>query len=478
MTLDKHCEKLWPLLFLLSALSLLLPFLFVTEPPLLDYPNHLARTFILAHLHDPAFQFSEYYRADWKPYPFILWDILMVALQRILPVETAGKLLLMLITVLVPISVAWFLWQANRAEVKLSILACSISYYAVFLWGFIAFQLSVGLAFLMVGTWIWYRRKPSTPRAVLFLSLAYLTYLAHLLGFASAAFILVLYELSAFNWRNTLRLVAFLAPPSLLALWARPGLQNGSAMEWTTFAQKMRLFRGVLIHGYNKQLDLLFLGGLILCFLVAVVGNHELRLNRRWIVVTVGLLGLFLLLPHSWGTSVDVDSRLVPFFCLTLLAAFRIGSRANWIIVLAIALTALRVANIETGFQREARANVAMDDGIRQIPRNMRVLVFVNESADTDYLCDDYWHYWAYAVIRRGATTGRLFDIRGQTPMRITYGPFTRSFEWQPIDWKFVSNYYDYIWSYGYNQGQQSITGIADAVFEEGPLTLYRVRAH
>ena len=168
MQFDKKRDAFWLALFVLSASSLVLPFLFVAEQPLLDYPNHLARTFILAHLNDSAFHFSEYYRADWKPYPFILWDFLMVVLQQVLPVETAGKLLLMLITVLLPISVAWFLWQANRTEIKLSILACALSYYAMFLWGFIAYQLSVGLCFLMTGTWLWYRCKPSLARAVLF----------------------------------------------------------------------------------------------------------------------------------------------------------------------------------------------------------------------------------------------------------------------------------------------------------------------
>ena len=82
MQFDKKCDALWPALFFLSLLSLLVPFIFIAEPPLLDYPNHLARTFILAHLDDPAFRFSEFYRADWKPYPSVLWDILMVALQQ------------------------------------------------------------------------------------------------------------------------------------------------------------------------------------------------------------------------------------------------------------------------------------------------------------------------------------------------------------------------------------------------------------
>ena len=51
--------------------------------------------------------------------------------------------------------------------------------------------------------------------------------------------------------------------------------------------QKVRLCRGLLIHGYNKELDLVFFGGLILCFIVAVLGNRELRINWRWMVVLI-----------------------------------------------------------------------------------------------------------------------------------------------------------------------------------------------
>src|SRR6266567_1095767 len=68
-------NTLWIALFIVLASTLAIPFLFVHEPPLLDYTNHLARTFILNHLHDPAFNFADYYEADWKPYPYVLWDV-------------------------------------------------------------------------------------------------------------------------------------------------------------------------------------------------------------------------------------------------------------------------------------------------------------------------------------------------------------------------------------------------------------------
>ena len=454
----------------------MIPFLLVNEPPLLDYPNHLARTFILAHLSDPAFDFSKYYRSDWKPYPYTLWDILMVALQQVLPVETAGRLMLMLTTVLLPVAVAWFLWQANRTEIKLALLACALSYYLPLLWGFTAYDLGMGLCFLMVGTWLWYRRDPSIVRAVLFFAICLATYFAHLLCFASAALVLLLFELTRFNWRELLRLVCFLAPALVLSLWARPGLRVRGSVKWHTLVEKLQWLRRVPTQGYDKRLDIAFLGGLLLCLLFAVVGNRELHVNRRWLVVLFGVLGVFLLLPSSWGTNWGVDMRVAPLLCLLTLAVFRVGRRANWIAVLAVVLTALRVTNISAGFQRETQRNAVMDHGIEQIARNARVFPLVEWRKDPMTVDHYYEHYWAYAVIRRGVTSGSLFDIPGQTPMRTIYEPYTHAFENEDIDWKLVSKYYDYIWSYGDERHQYIINGFADRVFEEGPLILYRVR--
>ena len=478
---EQKSNALWIALFIFLTASLTLPFLFVHEPPLLDYANHLARTFVLNHLNDSAFHFAEYYRADWKPYPYILWDLLLLALQQFLPVETAGKLLLMLSTALLPAAVAWFLWQANRTAIKLSLLACAMSYYVLFLWGFTAYHLSVGFCFLMVGTWLWYRREPSVRRAALFVIVTFLTYFAHLLGFAAAAFILVLYELTAFNWREWLRLACFLAPPSLLFLWARPGLSPQSRLEWRPLIAKWHTLRNIPIQGYDERLDQIFLGGLVLCLLVAVVRNRELRVNWRWLAVTIGFFGIFLLLPYSWGESFDLDVRLVPPLCLLPLAVLQVGRRANWIAVLAVALTALRVFNITTGFQDETQKNAAMNHAIEHIARNARVFPVVDSCKDDDPLDYYYVHYWAYAVIRRGAVSPYLFDIPGQTPMRITWEPYISDGYWghcydvEP-EWDQVAADYDYIWSYGDQRFTRGISEIADKVFEENPLILYRVR--
>src|SRR5437763_16598005 len=73
------------------ALLLLLPIFLISEPPLLDYPNHVASAYVIAHLHDPGLTFSKYFQAHWGPYPYVVMDLVLVGLQKLMPVEAAGR---------------------------------------------------------------------------------------------------------------------------------------------------------------------------------------------------------------------------------------------------------------------------------------------------------------------------------------------------------------------------------------------------
>ena len=68
--------------FWLAALALVLislvPFVVVDVPAVLDYPNHLARIFVLAHPDDP--DLSRFYAPHWRILPNLWFDVLGVAL--------------------------------------------------------------------------------------------------------------------------------------------------------------------------------------------------------------------------------------------------------------------------------------------------------------------------------------------------------------------------------------------------------------
>ena len=75
----------------LLCVILLAPLALVDVPPLLDYPNHLARAVVLAQgASDPAL--SRMYAAHWGIIPNLGTDLVLPPLLHVLPVHLAGRM--------------------------------------------------------------------------------------------------------------------------------------------------------------------------------------------------------------------------------------------------------------------------------------------------------------------------------------------------------------------------------------------------
>ena len=84
------------LLALVSA-----PLFLVSHPPLHDYPNHLARSFLILNQGDQVLQ--RFYSIEWVVVPNLAMDIIVPALAHFLPLALAGKLFIVLIFFLRPV---------------------------------------------------------------------------------------------------------------------------------------------------------------------------------------------------------------------------------------------------------------------------------------------------------------------------------------------------------------------------------------
>src|ERR1700720_2254187 len=133
---------------LILAAMLLAPIWIVAFPPLLDYPNHLARAFVLAHLNDSNFSFPQFYRADWGAYPYLGMDASLAVLGRLLPIETAGRVYLSLCVLALPAAAWFFLRQAQPDAEAASLWSLLIAYNVFFLEGFLNFDLSIAVGFV------------------------------------------------------------------------------------------------------------------------------------------------------------------------------------------------------------------------------------------------------------------------------------------------------------------------------------------
>src|SRR5690242_15542579 len=84
----------WLLAAGLLAIVLAVPLGLVDVPPVLDYPNHLARYFVLAHPDDPVT--SQMYAVRWGILPNLGMDVIGAAVLRTTDVHVGGRLLLAL----------------------------------------------------------------------------------------------------------------------------------------------------------------------------------------------------------------------------------------------------------------------------------------------------------------------------------------------------------------------------------------------
>ena len=465
-------------LLILLALcgALLLPIWLVQYPPLLDYPNHLARTFILTHLDDPAYQFRGFYRADWGPYPYLSMDVIVIALQHIVPVYVAGKLYLSLCLLAVPLSVWWLLRQANPGNEGLALLGLVLAYDVFFLMGFGVFQLGLALCFVTVGWWVRYLREPSRNAWAIALALATTTYFAHLIAFGIAGFIIGIYTIAARRrfW-DVVRAGVIFLPGMVLYRLSGIAPEKDAEIYYRDWIEKYYDGVDVIKHSYTTTMEALVFWAVVACLLVAWIHNRERRIQWPWVAVLGALLAFYVALPDEIGQSWDIDLRVIPAIFVTLLLVCSIGRRQRIVVVLALAIFAVRITDLTANFVAQQKELREMAAAVQHVPRNARLLPLIDEHPDDDPLVRLPNHFWAYTVIERGARPVFLFDLKGQTPMRITDRIYVPQRPIKEVDWTAVARDYDYVWIYEYFKFDAELAKIGTKVYQSGNLRLYRM---
>lgn len=465
-------------LLALICAALLLPIWLVRYPPLLDYPNHLARTFILVHLNDPAYHFPTFYRADWGPYPYLGMDLTVVALQHFLPVMAAGKVFLSLCVLTVPAAAWWLIRQANPGNDWLAVLGLLAAYDVFFLEGFGVFQLALAFCFVTIGCWLRYLREPRTGAWLVALGFATLTYFAHLIAFGIAGFIVIVYTVAE---RRSIRAAARAAllfiPGVVLYLVSGIVPQKGSEIYYRDWDEKYSNAVDVLRHSYSVRMEMLVFWAVVACLALALVRNREVRLHRPWLYVCGALLAFYIALPDEVGESWDIDIRVIPALFVIMLLVASVGRRQRMVAVVGLCIFAVRIADLSANFVAQQRVAVApMEAAIQALPRDVRLLPLIDEHPDDDPLFRIANHFWAYSVIERGARPVYLFDLKGQTPLRINPGIYAppRPIE-EPLDWAAIARDYDYVWIEELFELDPQLRSIGTKVFTAGNLRLYRI---
>jgi hypothetical protein len=237
----------------------------------------------------------------------------------------------------------------------------------------------------------------------------------------------------------------------------------------------------VPIHGFSPGFDNLILLLVAASIFIARWRNPEFKWNGAWPFVLPALFVTYWLLPLSWGQTFDIDIRLLPPLLLVLLATAHIGQRQKYLVWMAVLLFALRMLNVTQTFSTDQKLLAGMTQSFAVMRPDAKILPIVESGEDEDQLLRPYAHYWAYAVIQRGAFSPYLFDIKGQTPLRMTADPYAPDDFWdleykEMPDWADIKDDYDYIWAYNVPRFNAQLKAIGDLIYEDGRLRVYQIR--
>jgi hypothetical protein len=306
---------------------LLMPLLVVDVPPLLDYPNHLARAFVLASLPGDTI-LARFYAPHWSIIPNLALDLIAPPLMQVLPVHVVGRLLIAA-AVLLPV------WGAIAYNLALggrwwALGVGLVAYNDCLLYGFLNFSISLGVALLLGAGWLQWREDRPRRAVILGVIGAPVLFACHLMGLVFFGLLIGgtelfrLYEARrnrlgrAVVTRGLVLLLIFAAPGGLYLVSALQPL--GGDAEFLPITEKTLQLATTFVN-YSWPLDMTTAG---LAFAAPAVG-----LLMGWGRVPgpaacgFVLLGVtFLVVPYAWKGTYLLDTRVAVMLGFMLFAGF------------------------------------------------------------------------------------------------------------------------------------------------------------
>ncbi len=425
--------------------ALLVPMSLTEVPPLTDYPNHLARCYLLAFGNsDPVLR--QMFSAHWQIIPNIAVDLILPRLMQAFSPLLAGRLMLVF-CLLVPTTGAIALSRAYFRRRSLWQLGAGFAAFNVlFLMGFMNFELAIGIAMWSAAAWIQYRETHPVATVAFAVVLAPVIFFFHLFGFCFYALLIGSYEFfivfeRRLQTRADVRYAAIRTSALGLAMIVPTLLYTASPLEkmsfsavWLSLPKKL-YFAFDSILEYSSLFDLLIAASL-LAFLIYCLMNGRARVSKAALICTTALLCVYLVTPVAFKGVHFVDTRLPVMLGFMVFAGFMprgLSSRERYAAVaLFTVLFIARIALITDVWVQSQRDLADVRQTIESVTPGSRVL-----AADVIYhdnpqwysempmsrrlpeVAATYWHLASFVLLDRHAFWPNIFAEDSQQPISI-----------------------------------------------------------
>lgn len=478
---------------LLAIVPLVLPAL----PPLVDLPGHIGRYRILVEA--GQMPLTRHWAVHWTLIGNLGVDLLVVALHPLLDVETAARLVVMLIP---PLTVAAMLWAAREAHGRLpatAAFALPLAYGFPFQLGFVNFCLAQALAFGGLALWLRLARtRPAWVRVLGFVPLAWIVWICHSFGWAMLGLFAFGAEWAAGRgqglswWRSAVRAGVFCLPMALplLAMLGGGDRLEGDTGDWFNLTVKAQWVASLLRERWRPY-DVA--GAIVLvCVLWTAVRSRRWRFSPSLGVPALLAFAVFLLLPRLFQGGSYVDMRILPAAVALALLAIRPDDAAGSRVAgFGAAFLILRTLTTTAAFVLYARGQQAELAALPALPFGSAVLVLVDEPSSKEWAHPRRTHIAGIAVARRRVFVNEQWAIPGQQPIRPLHpaaAPFDRDPSqlvfpagdpYRPTDFDQAIAGFDRctfasVWTIGFPAGRAHAPDL-HAVWSDGRSAVYRV---
>jgi hypothetical protein len=319
-------------------------------PAMVDFPNHLARMYLLSQNGTP--DANPYYEVAWALYPNLAMDLLVPQMARLISVENATRLFLLLSQLLI-VGGALGLERVVKGRVHLAGFAALMFLYCLpFSWGFVNFEFGLGLTLWGIAAYLMVAERAWPLRFVVNAVFVAALFAAHFFSLGVYGATLGCYELwHAHNrkvpYRDAALRLVVLAAPALALFWVMRWTAGSIGSEGTTWLFEFKpiwLFR--IMNGYNLTVSAATALALV-ALLHLAARRGVLKLEPAGIWLAIGFALLYLAIPSKlFGTSF-VDLRVIPAAALIIPAfcSLSLPSR-RWTMAALAAVSAITLANL------------------------------------------------------------------------------------------------------------------------------------
>lgn len=489
----------------LLALSLAIPLVWPTTPPLTDLPGHMGRYAVqLGLADDPVL--GQWYEFKWRLLGNLGVDLLVQLFAPLFGLEPTVKGIVMAIPVMQAAGMLLVAREIHGRVPSTALFALPLAYAYPFQFGFVNYSLSVGMALMMFALWLRLTKmKKWRMRVAVFVPASFLLWLTHtygwgLLGLMVGGSELVRQRQSDAGWGRSIALAAaaglMLAGPAILVLMAgsnAPGAHTGYWFEW---AIKLKYLTMVFRDRW-EWFDIVSFA-VIGIVLIRAALRPQFRLNRELGIIAALLALVFVLLPRVLLYSAYADMRLAPMmlaFAILAIGPLVDRKAASMLALVGLAFMGVRLGGLTASAalydQDWTRTTAAID----MIPQHARILalVGVGKGCTTQWFVHRKEHVPALALVRRHAFVNDQWAISTAQLLRVTKSDapgFVEDIsqmvvakgclhpEWAQVQdslKRFPRPAFDYVWLIDPPKFDPSLLNGLDRVWTNGQDSLYRI---